>query len=280
MLGPEHDPTDLSWEEWRLVATGEHDGPTNMAIDEAILLSVSERRSPPTIRFYAWRPPCASIGYAQSMRGAIDLEACRERGYNWVRRPTGGRAVLHIDELTYSVAAPQDNPRVHGDILTSYRRLSRGIAAGLCYLGAEVRQAEGRDARGDESAACFDVPSQYEVTAMGRKLVGSAQVRRRGIVLQHGALPLRGDVARLADVLQLSETSRAALRAKLRARAITVDEVLGRPISWQQVAEALAAGFSEALRLTLVRGDLTAHELATATRLQVHYAGDEWTFSR
>jgi lipoate-protein ligase A len=115
---------------------------------------------------------------------------------------------------------------------------------------------------------------------MGRKLVGSAQVRRRGIVLQHGALPLRGDVARLADVLQLSETSRAALRAKLRARAITLDEVLGRPISWQQVAEALAAGFSEALRLTLVRGDLTAHELATATRLQVHYAGDEWTFSR
>ena len=277
---PESSPPDLPWEEWRLVGTGEHDGPTNMAIDEAILLSVSEGRSPPTIRFYAWRPPCASIGYAQSMRDTIDLDACRERGYDWVRRPTGGRAVLHVDEFTYSVTAPQGNPRVHGDILSSYRRLSRGLVAGLRYLGAEVRQTEDVEVRGSESAACFDVSSQYEVTALGRKLVGSAQVRRRGIVLQHGALPLRGDVGRLADVLQLSETARSALRAELHARAVALDEVLGRPVSWEEAAEALSIGFSEALRMALVRGDLTAHELATATRLQVRYAGDEWTFSR
>lgn len=277
---PEYGLSDLPCEEWRLIMTGEHDGPTNMAIDGAILLSVSEGRSQPTIRFYAWHPPCASIGYAQSMRGAIDLEACRERGYDWVRRPTGGRAVLHIDELTYSVTAPQDNPRVHGDILTSYRRLSRGIVAGLSYLGAEARQTEDDGTHGDESAACFDVPSQYEVTARGRKLVGSAQVRRRGVVLQHGALPLQGDVGRLAHVLQLSAPARGVLYAKLRERATALDEVLGRQVSWEEVAEALAAGFADALRLVLVRGNLTAHELAAATRLQVRYAGDEWTFSR
>jgi lipoate-protein ligase A len=277
---PERGPLDLPWEEWRLVSTGEHDGLTNMAIDEAILLSVSEGQSPPTIRFYAWRPPCASVGYAQSMRGAIDLEACRKYGYDWVRRPTGGRAVLHIDEVTYSVTAPQDNPRVRGDILTSYRRLSCGIVAGLRCLGAQVVQAEGEKAHVDASAACFDVPSPYEVTAMERKLVGSAQVRRRGIVLQHGALPLRGDVGRLAHVLQLSHAARDALCTKLRERAIALDEVLGRPISWDEAAEALAAGFAEALRLVLARGDLTAHELAVATRLQVRYASDEWTFSR
>jgi lipoate-protein ligase A len=276
----ERGPMDLPLGEWRLVATREHDGATNMAIDEAILLSVSEGRSAPTIRLYGWRPPCVSIGYAQSMRGSIDLDACREQGYDWVRRPTGGRAVLHIDELTYSVAAPQDEPRVRGDILTSYRRLSRGLVAGLRYLGAEVRQSEGEETREAESAACFDVPSQYEVTAMGRKLVGSAQVRRRGVVLQHGALPLRGDVARLANILAISEADRGTLRAKLRARAIALDEVLGRSVSWEQAAEALAAGFSDGLRLGLLCGALTAHELATATRLQAHYAGDDWTFSR
>jgi len=110
--------------------------------------------------------------------------------------------------------------------------------------------------------------------------VGSAQVRRRGVVLQHGALPLQGDVGRLAHVLQLSAPARGVLYAKLRERATALDEVLGRQVSWEEVAEALAAGFADALRLVLVRGNLTAHELAAATRLQVRYAGDEWTFSR
>lgn len=251
-----------------------------MAIDEAILNAVSEGRSPPTIRFYGWRPPCVSIGYAQAMHGSIDLRACVERGYEWVRRPTGGRAVLHIDELTYSVTAPQDEPRVRGDIVTSYRRLSRGLVAGLRYLGARVDLAEGEEGEEAGSAACFDVPSHYEVTALGRKLVGSAQARRRSVVLQHGALPLRGDVGRLAEVLAVAAEEREAMKDKLRARAIALDQVVGRPVSWEEAMEALAVGFEQALRLVLVREDLSRHELATATRLQVHYSSDEWLFSR
>lgn len=276
----ERELLDLPQAEWRMVSTAEHDGPTNMAIDEAILVAVAEGRSPPTIRFYGWHPPCVSVGYGQSMRGAIDLGACVERGYDWVRRPTGGRAVLHIDELTYSVTAPQDEPRVRGDIVSSYRRLSRGLVAGSRYLGADVRQAEGQELEGAGSEACFDVPSHYEVTASGRKLVGSAQVRKRGVVLQHGALPLRGDVGRLADVLALSEEERQALRAKLRGRAIALDEALGRLVSWEEAMEALAVGFGQALKLVLVREDLAPHELAAATRLQAHYSSDQWLFSR
>jgi lipoate-protein ligase A len=276
----ERDLLDVPRAEWRLVSTAEHDGATNMAIDEAILNAVSEGRSPPTIRFYGWRPPCVSIGYAQAMHGSIDLKACVERGYEWVRRPTGGRAVLHIDELTYSVTARQDEPRVRGDILTSYRRLSRGLVAGLRYLGADVDLAEGEESQEPESAACFDVPSDYEVTALGRKLVGSAQARRRGVVLQHGALPLHGDVGRLAEVLALGTTEREALRDKLRERAVALDQVVGRLVSWEEAAEALLVGFAQALKLVPVRDDLTRYELAAATRLQMHYSSDDWLFSR
>ena len=103
---------------WRLIDSGYADGATNMAVDEAIMRAVAERLVPPTLRFYGWQPPCVSIGYAQSLEAEIDLERCRRDGVDWVRRPTGGRAILHTDELTYSVAAPQDDPRTAG-----YRKL-------------------------------------------------------------------------------------------------------------------------------------------------------------
>ncbi len=99
------DPRDLPPATWRLINTGASDGAANMAIDEAIMRSVAEGGSPPTLRFYGWAPPCVSVGYSQSVRKEIDLERCLERGYTWVRRPTGGRAILHIDELTYSVVS-------------------------------------------------------------------------------------------------------------------------------------------------------------------------------
>ena len=267
---------------WRLLNTGLNDGATNMAVDEAILLAVAEGRSPPTLRFYGWQPPCVSIGYAQSLRDEVDLDACRGHGYTWVRRPTGGRAVLHIDELTYSVTAAQEDPRVAGDIVTSYRRLSLGLVAGLRLLGCGAVQA-GRQPRGERdvaearSAACFDVPSHHEVMALGRKLVGSAQVRRKGVVLQHGALPLMGDVSRLVDVLALDEPSRASLRAKLRWRAIALDEALGGPVSFDQVAAALQEGFARALNLVLEPGELSADEQADVVRLRAKYEGDDWT---
>jgi lipoate-protein ligase A len=267
---------------WRLLHTGLSDGPTNMAIDEAILMAVAAGLSPPTLRFYGWEPPCVSVGYAQSLRDEIDLDACRRLGYGWVRRPTGGRAILHVDELTYSVVAPMGEPRVAGDILTSYRRLSAGLVAGLARLGCAVQQAgQGveRDAP-DPSAACFDVPSPYEVMVRGRKLIGSAQARRRRTVLQHGTLPLQGDVARLAQVLALPQVERESLRVTLRGRAIALDEALGRAVSFDQAAEALARGFSRALHLTLAPGELTDDERAALVPLCAKHAQGKWLFER
>ena len=257
-----------------------------MAIDEAILTAVAEGRSQPTLRFFAWEPPCLSIGYNQAM-DEVDITRCQRAGVDFVRRPTGGRAILHTDELTYSIVAPQDEPRVTGGVVESYRRLSAGLVRGLRLLGVDVVEAEaghgtvapiGQDA--DASAACFDAPSAYEVTASGRKLVGSAQVRRKGAVLQHGSLPLQGDITRICHYLVVpSEERRQALRRELRARATSLDLVLGRVVPFARVVEALAKGFSEALNLCLEPGELSEHELALVQRFRREkYTAEAWNF--
>ena len=269
---------------WRLLITDPlaRDGATNMAIDEAILTGVADGQSPPTLRFYAWEPPCVSIGYSQSMCQAVDLDACRRDGMTWVRRLTGGRAILHTDELTYSIAVPASEKRVMGGVVESYRRLSRGLLAGLCLLGLEVVQAEAMKGKAtDLSAACFDVPSHYEITVRGKKILGSAQVRRQRAVLQHGALPLTGDVTRLVNYLCLSGDERAALRAELRHRAIALEEALGRAVPPGEVVEALARGFAKALHIHLEPGELTRQEQIIARRLRDQkYADDGWNLQK
>lgn len=267
---------------WRLLNTGPADGATNMAIDEAILMAVAEGKSPSTLRFFAWEPPCLSIGYNQAV-DEVDIIRCQQAGVDVVRRPTGGRAILHTDELTYSIVAPQSEPRVAGGVVESYRRLSAGLVRGLRLLGVDVVQAEaGHGPNADASAACFDAPSAYEVTAGGKKLVGSAQVRRKEAVLQHGSLPLQGDITRICHYLMVpSEERRGELRRELRARATSLELVLGRTIPFAQVAEALVSGFSEALNLHLEPGELSQHELALVQQFKREkYTAAAWNFRK
>ena len=259
-----------------------------MAIDEAILMALAEGKSQPTLRFFAWEPPCLSIGYNQAV-DEVDIIKCGQAGVDFVRRPTGGRAILHTDELTYSIVALQDEPRVAGGVVESYRRLSAGLVRGLRLLGMDVAQAEaghgtgaptGQDA--DVSAACFDAPSAYEVTAGSKKLVGSAQVRRKGTVLQHGSLPLQGDITRICHYLVVpSEERRQELRQELRARATSLELVLGRVVPFVRVVEALVKGFSEALNLCLEPGELSEHELALVQQFrQEKYTAEAWNFRK
>jgi len=288
---------------WRLVQSEPADGATNMAVDEAILRAAAAGHVPPTLRFYAWEPPCLSLGRGQKVAD-VDLEALREAGYGLVRRPTGGKAILHIDELTYSVVAPETEPRVAGGVVGSYRRLSAGLMRGLERLGALGVAAERRGAgwRADPSPAkgggvgrrrragpvCFEVPSDYEIVAEGRKLIGSAQMRAQGVVLQHGAVPLYGDIARVCALLVSPPDP-----ARVRARATTVEEALGfrgsaprlargspqgkRRVTWEEAAEALAAGFAEALGLRLEPGALSDEERAWAEALRAEkYGTEDW----
>ncbi|MEK6573836.1 MAG: octanoyltransferase, partial [Chloroflexota bacterium] len=131
-------PFDYPATQWRLLITEPTDGPLNMAIDEVILLGVAEGASPPTLRFFAWAPPCLSLGYSQPVTD-VDMDRVKARGYGLVRRPTGGKAILHTDELTYSVITPQTDPRVAGGIVESYRRLSEGLLRGLALMDLIAR---------------------------------------------------------------------------------------------------------------------------------------------
>jgi len=263
---------------WRIILHAEADGATNMAIDEAIVASVLEGTSPPTLRFYAWSPPCLSLGRSQPFAD-VDLAACRAAGVDVVRRPSGGRAILHTDELTYSVALLDTDPLAAGGILESYRRLSEGLLVGLRLLGVQAVQAvSARKPTGDPSAVCFETPSDYEITVRGRKLIGSAQWRARGGLLQHGTLPLHGDITRIISYLALPGMEREAQRQILHFRATTLEASLGRTVLLAQAASALADGFSQALDLKLVAGGLSTREQDLSAELRrSRYAALDWT---
>ncbi|MEZ4771304.1 MAG: biotin/lipoate A/B protein ligase family protein [Caldilineales bacterium] len=259
----------MSKPRWRTLVTPPAAGAWNMAVDEAIAVHAGPGAVLPTLRFYSWQPACVSLGRNQRLAD-IDPARLAARGYDLVRRPTGGRAILHTDELTYSVAGPQDDPALAGAVLDSYLRLSQGLLAGLERLGLRVAKAPPTNrSTADAGPVCFEVPSSYEIVAGGKKLVGSAQSRRKGWVLQHGTLPLTGDIARLVDVLALDdEAARPALRADLLNRATTVESVLGRPVGFEEAADAIRAGFAEALGIDLVSGSLTEEELTLARELE------------
>lgn len=274
-MGEDYPPT-----EWRLLDTGVRDGATNMAIDEAILESVVAGRARPTLRFYGWNPPCVSIGFGQPI-GDVDQTSCLQRGWDIIRRPSGGKAILHVDELTYSVCASPDEPRVAGGIIESYGRLVTGLLAGLRGLGLEPVEAKPEYAREQEAEGpvCFDGPARYEVTVAGRKLVGSAQARPKGGVLQHGTMPLTGDITRVVDSLVWDgPTARRSARERLSRRALTLHEALGRAVTFEEVVGAMTGGFRAALKLTLVPGELSAEEWQAVVRIRREkYTNDSWT---
>jgi lipoyl(octanoyl) transferase len=255
---------------WRLIIDAHpRTGAWNMALDEAVMDAVAAGAVPPTLRFYQWEPPCLSLGKRQPLDG-VELGRCRDDGVDVVRRATGGWAILHTDELTYSVAVSPQDKRAAGAILDAYRKLSAGLVDGLRRLGApaDMNPVNPYGVH-NASAACFEVPSAYEITVGSQKLMGSAQARPAGRVLQHGSLPLRGDIARVADYLRHdSDDAREHLRAHLRERATTLGDVLGRAVSFAEAAEALRAGFAAALNLDLAPGEVTPDERAAAERIQ------------
>lgn len=258
---------------WRLIRSPASDGPSQMAVDEAIQQAVAKGAVPPTLRLYAWDPPCLSLGRNQPVT-EVDREALRAAGYDLVRRPTGGRAILHTDELTYSVSVPLSDPRVRGGVLVSCEELSQGLNRALEILGvddAAVHRREGRPSTPEP--VCFEATGAFEIVFDGRKLIGSAQMRRRGALLQHGTLPLCGDIARVSPFL-----IPPADPNRIRRRATTLEAAAGRAVSWQKAAQAVADGFAQALNLHLEPGGLSTEEHSAAADLaREKYRSAEWT---
>jgi lipoate-protein ligase A len=244
-----------------------------MATDEAIWRAVVEGFVPPTLRLYAWQPPCLSLGRHQPV-AEVDREALRRAGYDLVRRPTGGRAILHTDELTYSVSIPLTDPRVEGGILASCESLSQGLLWAVREeLGGDVAINRRDGGASSQEAVCFETPADFEIVAGGRKLIGSAQMRARGALLQHGTLPLKGDIARICSFLVVSPDP-----DRVRERAATLERVSGRSMAWGDAAQAVAKGFAQALNLRLELGELTRREKINISRLhQQKYSARDWT---
>ena len=274
---------------WRVLDTGFQDAAVNMAIDEALLRSHAAGESPPTLRLYGGRPAAVSLGYFQQAEAELDTNACQELGITVVRRLTGGRAVLHEAELTYSLVVREDAPNVPATVTASYRYFSGGILAGLAQLGIAAQLSLPRSAYAQEkrrqphsSSACFDAPAHYEIMHEGRKLVGSAQVRKNGVLLQHGSILLRFSPERLAAVLRTpSAEARDRLVRTLAGCVTSVEAALGRSASWDEVRDAVAAAFGPALGITLQRGGLSGAEQAMSGQLaEEKYGQAQWTALR
>lgn len=272
---------------WRLLQTGPGDGFTNMAVDEAILEACIVGSAPPTLRFYMWSPPAISIGYGQQLESAIDLDRCRALGIDVVRRPTGGLAVLHEYDLSYSVILREDESPAARGILASYLTVSHALIRGLSYLGikAEILPLRRASLPSDQaSPLCFVTPSSYEVAVQGRKLIGSAQRRMHGVILQHGSLPLSLDLEKLCSVLPPAKDCSvpgAAEAEEYRSHMTSLREAGGRMYSDVEVIAALSRGFAEVWEVELTEGYLTSEERRASMRLRTDkYRAEGWTWRR
>ena len=267
---------------WRFLDSGCHDAAFNMAVDEALLLSHEAGHSPPTLRVYAWAAPTLSLGYAQNVEKEVDVAACRQHGVTLVRRPTGGRAVLHDQEATYSVVMPLRLADREASITEHYHRIGVALASALRHAGLAVRlerpsvlAAAPRSA----SPACFAAMSRYELSASGRKLVGSAQKRGRRSLLQHGSIPLALDRQRLFACLRVPANRRAQLLREAYASMVAVNEVAPAPLDAATLHRALRQGFADCLTdgAGLIAGELSAAERRLAEELRrTKYGADAW----
>jgi lipoyl(octanoyl) transferase len=267
---------------WRIIQSKNLDGSWNMATDEAILEAVGKNLVSPTLRLFSWSPACLSLGYAQPILD-VDQPALNKSGWQLVRRPTGGRAILHTDELTYSVIAPLNEPRLAGGVLESYRRLSQALVLALHLLGLPARADQNYPlppGSQQNGAVCFEVPSNYEITANNKKIIGSAQSRRLAGILQHGSLPLTGDLTRITRVLAFpGDAEREQAARRLLEHATTLQTVLGRSVTWDEAAQAFIEGFEKCLEIKLQPAYLSGFELNRAAELvKEKYANPNWTF--
>lgn len=226
-----------------------------MAVDEALADSCRRGRAGPTLRLYGWDRPSISLGYFQRPDEVVDLDRCRGGGVPVVRRTTGGRAVYHHREITYSLVAPIPHPRFSPTIRGTYEVVARALATGLAALGfhVECHPAEPeRPRRGIGSTWCFDSTSRYEITLDGKKVIGSAQRRWKTAFLQHGSILLAHDPAEAAPWFRRPPETESITGLNATERGLTLDDI----------HRALIAGWERTLGVALQVGDLSADEAA------------------
>jgi lipoate-protein ligase A len=254
---------------WRLLKLETYNAFVNMAIDEAILRAKIAERVPNTLRFYRWKPSAVSIGKFQKPENEVYLDNCRRLGVDVVRRISGGGTVYHDaeDEVTYSLIAKTEDLGIT-DIAAVYARVYAGIADALRILGITADFNEG------------DAKNCPNLTVNGKKISGSAQAHKSGIVLQHGTLLLSVDLERMFALLRVPWAKTCSEVVGVAKRKITsVKEELGHVVSAETANNALSVGFKNAFGIQLTEGELTPFERELAEELcREKYATDDWNF--
>jgi len=247
-----------------------------MAVDETILesyLDADAEALPPTLRLYGWSPPALSLGKSQPSSGAYAPRVLRERGIDLVRRPTGGLAVLHDHERTYAVIGSLRHEPFRGGVLETYRSISAALEDAMRSLGVAARasSASGTSSRAALGPACFALTSAHEITVAGRKLIGSAQLRRGRAFLQHGSIPIGGDPGLLA----------AALGSGVDGLSFTdLNAEVDRVVLPQELDRVLRDAFAHRFGVEMRVGELSAREEARAAQLRCwKHLSTDWTLT-
>jgi lipoate-protein ligase A len=249
---------------WRFLDSGALPGARNMAIDQAILRGHATGQSPPTLRLYQWNPPAVSLGYCQK-RHNLNLAACRRLGFEVIRRPSGGRAVLHLGDLTYAVIAGTADG-IPATVTAAYRLICGGLLQGLGLLGIEAVMGSS-SLKAPPMDICFLGGTMGAILYQERKFVGSAQTWHASFMLQHGSIILVPQVEALVGLWQGRAASSEELQAGLAARVTSLQEILGRPPGIDEVKSAIRVGMARALGVRFDQGELTRGELALAKDL-------------
>jgi len=250
--------------EWRYLETGYQDAYTNMAIDEAITHFARKLRKP-TVRFYGWKPPAISIGYFQGIKEEVELEKCKELGVDVVRRITGGGAVFHDAELTYSFVCTERSAILPKNIIESYKSVCNSLILGFKEIGLE---------------ASF-IPLN-DIIVGGKKISGNAQTRREKTVLQHGTILMEVDIEKMFSMLLVpDEKLKGKLIEDIKQRVTSVEQQKKEKISFEKLAEAMKKGFEQNYNVTLNKEELTKEEMELAGKIRKErFSSEEWNFKR
>ena len=272
---------------WRLIRDKNHDGLTNMAKDEAISIACGEGKSPATLRFYGWETPAVSIGYSQKAESDINLQYCNSVGIDIVKRPTGGRAVLHENELTFSFNVSIENPLFPKNILNSHKKISEALLLGLHTLGVNAKLQYKSKKGIHRNPFCFSASSLYELVFDGKKIVGCAQRRFRNSFLEHGSIPLKLDRRKLSsifmyrnfNVLKIPRKQESKFRKNLsfsekKIESLYFENMAGLnelgsySFSFDQLIENFLKGFEQHFEINFKEGALSHYEITLMRKIR------------
>lgn len=258
------------------MSTGLSSGAKNMAIDEFLATRLVPLEQVPVFRIYAWQPYAISLGYGQK-REALDVKKCEEDGFDIVRRPTGGRAVFHAEEITYSVIIPITSASYSPEILAMYKTISRGLSAGLRLSGinAELVKREIKESKSSaykNNIPCFSFSAQYEIAFNNKKLVGSAQRRYKQAVLQHGSILTGNFHMKLVDyILFISESEKEHFRIGLEKSTISIFQIINCEPDQQMLVENLKLGMQQSFDIEFIERQLTPQDLKEVDKMIINY---------